>query len=233
MSILVSSAYRPNARLRRARAGAMIAPLKRAAFAALPMSLRWRYIHRRNRRTPMLAETSCGRGSTLVNTENIRRELPALLRRHGIKSVVDVPCGDFHWMRCVLPACGIERYVGLDIVPELIAENRKRYRDDGIEFGILDVIRRAPPEADLVLMRDLLIHFSFSDAASAMLNVRRSGATWLLTTTYTEIQENRDIVTGRWRPINLELAPYRMPPPLELIREHELGGKSLGLWRLS
>jgi hypothetical protein len=45
-------------------------------------------------------------------------------------------------------------------------------------------------------------------------------------------------VTGDWRPINLERAPFNWPAPVELIVEEctESGGvfadKSLGLWRI-
>jgi hypothetical protein len=209
----------------------MIAALKHAAFAVMPVKQRFRRIHRLSQAYWKSTESVSGLGSTLANTENIRRELPGLLRRHGVRTIVDVPCGDFNWMRHVITPAGIESYTGLDIVPEIIETNRTRYGSDHVRFAQFDVIREVPPTADLVLMRDLLIHFSFADARRALQNVRRSGATYLLATTYAEVSENADIVTGRWRPINLTLAPYGFPEPLELIRENEGRGKSLCLWR--
>jgi hypothetical protein len=61
----------------------------------------------------------------------------------------------------------------------------------------------------------------------------------LLTTTFTSTRANHDIVTGDWRPIMLQQAPYGFPEPVALINEGctEFDGrypdKSLGLWRLA
>ena len=68
-------------------------------------------------------ESVSGPGSTLKQTENMRKELPGLLRTINAKVMLDVPCGDFHWMSQVdLP---VTKYIGADIVPALIDENRK------------------------------------------------------------------------------------------------------------
>ena len=47
-------------------------------------------------------ETVSGEGSTLDNTENIRRVLPEILSELNIKSIIDVPCGDFKWMKLII-----------------------------------------------------------------------------------------------------------------------------------
>jgi hypothetical protein len=79
---------------------------------------------------------------------------------------------------------------------------------------------------------------SFEHAFRALENFRRSGARYLLATTYTARTLNKDIITGRFRPTNLHQPPFRFPPPLQLINEEctEEGGKwsdkSLGLWRI-
>jgi hypothetical protein len=59
-----------------------------------------------------------------------------------------------------------------------------------------------------------------------------------LTTTFPGCASNEDIVTGDWRPLNLQLAPFNLPAPDLLINEQCTEGgnlfadKSLGLWRL-
>ena len=45
-----------------------------------------------------------------------------------------------------------------------------------------------------------------------------SGSTYLLTTTYPERDNDKDIATGAWRPLNLEAAPFSLPKPLTTIR---------------
>jgi hypothetical protein len=72
----------------------------------------------------------------------------------------------------------------------------------------------------------------------ALENVKRSGATWLLTTNFLRIESNRDIADGDWRPLNFELAPFCFPKPHRVIVENcvEADGafddKSLCLWRV-
>lgn len=83
------------------------------------------------------------------------------------------------------------------------------------------------------------MHLSFADIQRALDNLMRSAIPYLLTTTFPECQANEDIVTGDWRPLNLERPPFGFSPPLELLNEGctEAGGlfadKSLGLWRIS
>ncbi len=191
-------------------------------------------IHRRN--AWLGAESSSGPGSSLAATAVLRRELPALLARLGCTSLLDAPCGDLWWLKeAALP---VAAYCGVDIVPAVIEDNRRRHAAPGRTFLCLDIRREPLPRADLVLCRDCLVHLSFRDALAALANFRASGATWLLTTTFPGRTANRDAVTGEWRPLNLERAPFRLPPPVALIAEEcpEDGGahadKSLGLWRL-
>ena len=47
------------------------------------------------------AESVSGAGSNLAQTEEVRRVLPGLLAELGCRSMLDVPCGDFYWMRLV------------------------------------------------------------------------------------------------------------------------------------
>jgi hypothetical protein len=176
-----------------------------------------------------------GAGSDLEQTAVIRSALPALLREFGIRSMLDVPCGDFHWMREVeLDA----DYTGGDVVPDLVAANETRYGNARRRFKVLDIANDTLLTVDLVFCRDLLVHFSFDDALRAIANLRYSGSTYLLTTTFTDRTDNPDIETGQWRPINLQLPPFNFPPPLRMINENCTEGgtdwadKSLGLWRL-
>lgn len=181
-------------------------------------------------------ESRSGRGSSLPQTAAIRDELPLLCRRLGVASLLDAPCGDLHWMGLIdLPGV---RYRGLDIVPALIADNRARLAGSGREFQVLDVVARVPPRADLILCRDLLVHLPFRDVLQTLGNFRRSGSTWLLTTTFTAREANTELA-GDWRPLNLLLPPFSLPPPSVLLNESctEEGGryadKSLGLWRVA
>jgi hypothetical protein len=184
-------------------------------------------------------ESVSGEGSNLERTAVIRSQLPALLRRHGVHSILDAPCGDFFWMQAV--ALDDVKYIGVDIVQAIVAGNIELYANAYREFLVCDLVQDVLPAADLILCRDCLVHLSYEETRRAVDNFRRAGATWLLTTTFTGARDNHDIATGDWRPINLERPPYGFPPPVEVLnegsdeRDPELGDfpdKSLGLWRL-
>ena len=177
------------------------------------------------------SESVSGRGSTLARTVTIRKGLPELLQSVGAQSLLDAPCGDFNWMRLV--DLGAIRYMGVDVVTELIARNRQVYGRPGINFVVADVIRDQLPQSDAILCRDCFIHLSFKDIHRTLTNFKRSGSRFLLATTHIDIVENTDVRTGGWRNINLQSAPFNFPQPLELLVEDAELGKCLGLWKLS
>ncbi len=178
-----------------------------------------------------------GQGSDDVQTRIVSRELPTLLRILGVKCLLDVPCGDLHWMSKI--DLGDVDYIGGDIVPAIIERNRELFGSPRRRFEQVDLITQPLPRADAVLVRDCLVHLSFRDALGAIANVYSSGATWLITTTFLDRESNRDIPTGGWRPLNLQRAPFNFPTPNHVIVEEctEGGGenadKALAAWRVS
>jgi SAM-dependent methyltransferase len=181
-------------------------------------------------------ESHSGDGSSAEQTAVIRAHLPDLLREFRIQSMLDAPCGDLNWIS--LTPLDLDTYIGADIVPDIVAQNQQKYGQDR-QFLLLDIIEDALPPVDLIFCRDCLVHFSLADIFAALTNFQRSGATYLLTTTYPNLlTTNPDIITGGWRPIDLQLHPFQLPPPLHILREEttEKGDypqKSLGLWKLS
>jgi len=181
-----------------------------------------------------LAGSPSGPGSDLEHTQVIRNLLPSLFRELELSSVLDIPCGDFNWMRYV-DLAGME-YVGADIVAELVESNRANYATENITFEHLNLIQDDLPAVDLIFCRDCLVHFSFDDIFKALHNIIRSGADYLLTTHFTERSENHDIPTGSWRTLNLEISPFNFPQPLRILNEDYTGNegrfrdKSLALW---
>lgn len=177
-----------------------------------------------------------GPGSVPSQTQVIAEELQRLLEALNISTLLDIPCGDFAWMRTV--SLGKIRYIGADIVAPAVRRNQERYGSDRVSFEHLDITTANLPKVDMVLCRDCLVHLSNAEVLCALRNICRSGSTHLLTTTFTEFRENKDILTGCWRPINLEKSPFSFPPPLKLINEQctekdgQYADKSLGLWRI-
>jgi hypothetical protein len=181
-------------------------------------------------------ESVSGPGSSLAETAAVRRELPGLLAELGVRILLDAPCGDCHWI--VNTPLDLDLYIGADLVPALVERNAAELGAPGRDFRVLDLTRDPLPKADAILCRDCLIHFSFRFIRRALDNFRHSGARYLLTTTYSGLPHNHDILSGQWRPLDLELPPFGLPPPLRRIQEKEYaeGGlrlrRSLGVWKL-
>ncbi|HVT83303.1 MAG TPA: class I SAM-dependent methyltransferase [Phycisphaerae bacterium] len=218
----------------------LIRKLRARRFARRPRAEVFADIHRQNAWGS--AESISGPGSELAQTRAIRGALPALVNRLGVHTFLDAPCGDFHWMQEV--DLGRVDYVGVDIVPALIAENQRQFRrapSDAAgsrEFLQSDLVAPAAPlpAADLVMCRDCLMHLSFEEARAVLANLCGTGADHLLITTFPGSTRNADIGRGGWWPMNLELSPFHFPPPLELIAENppdpeaQRLQKSVGLW---
>jgi SAM-dependent methyltransferase len=159
-------------------------------------------------------ESVSGNGSEMQNTEVIRRELPVLLQKFDIKSILDIPCGDWNWMKSV-DLCGAS-YIGADIVEPLIGLNKANH--SGVDFRVLDLTTDDLPQVDLVFVRDCLGHLSNDNVLKALENVKRSGSKYLLATSFTKFNHNNDIQNGGWKCINLMIDPFFLNP-IYLINE--------------
>jgi hypothetical protein len=131
-------------------------------------------------------------------------------------------------------------YIGADIVEELIKKNINLYLEQSNrKFMVLDLITDPLPVCDIIIVRDCLVHLSYDNINLAIKNIKLSGCKYLLTTSFTNREENKDIVTGDWRPINLEKSPFNFPPPILVINENcaEVNGiykdKSMALWEIN
>jgi hypothetical protein len=177
-------------------------------------------------------------GSQAGATVALRRELPKLLDDLGIAILLDAPCADASWIGGLRLK---QRYIGVDIVAALIGELEHRVASGAIqgEFRVADITADPLPAADAILCRDCLVHLSFANIARALRNFARSGAQYLIATTFSRWRENHDIEDGDWRPLNLQAQPFGLSAQLTLLDEHcteAEGGytdKCLGVWRVA
>lgn len=178
-------------------------------------------------------ESVSGQGSSLDQTAAIRLVLPQVFHELRIKSLLDIPCGDYHWFQEMHLSLD---YFGADIVPEIITENQDLF--PGVHFEVADAMTDDLQQVDLIFCRDMLGHFSNADVMRTLKNFRASGSTYLIATTFPGRNPNVDIETGQWRPIDLEAMRYGLGPSGLLINENcteaegRYADKSLGLWKL-
>ena len=180
-----------------------------------------------------------GPGSSLDATKVIRESIVELFDQYEIQTIADVPCGDFLWFKAM--ELKNLKYTGFDIVPELISDLREAF--PGQQFDTHDATSDLLGTYDLILCRDLLVHLTNEQALRVINNFKKSDSTYLLATTFVNLETNVELRVPRigvgWRPLNLAVFPFNLGSPIRTINENSSEGrgryqdKSLGLWKLN
>lgn len=159
-----------------------------------------------------------GSGSTINNTILYRELLTKFIKDNNIKSVIDFGCGDWSFSKEINWE-GIN-YLGIDVVPSVIEENKKRYSKDNIKFICKNLfqpnneISLNDLKAELWIIKDVLQHWS-NDDISKFLNqlIKQKCFKYiLLTNSYTN-GKNIDIKSGEFRSLNPNEYPLNVYKP--------------------
>lgn len=171
-----------------------------------------------NRRWSAAGGPVSGPGSSLEYTKYLIAAFPQFLREFNIKSILDAPCGDMMWMPKILEQMPELKYIGADIVPDLIEQNKKNLPQ--YDFRTLDICHDTLPHAELLLCRDCLCHLSNQSVKLFLHNFYNSNIPYLMASTYAYNSigydgkvwsQNEDIEDGGFRLINLFAEPFNLP----------------------
>lgn len=179
-------------------------------------------------------ETPCGPGSTIDACSGIISKIPFWIDLHSIQTIVDLGCGDFHWMNQV-DLDNVE-YVGYDIVKEAVAA-ASRYVASNITFHQANILEIQIPGADLVICKDVLIHLPDNDVLTLLGSIRASGSRLLASTTSPGWNNlfRHGLRTGEFSPLDLEAEPFSLGMPLDYVAVPHKDGhpaKFLALWAI-
>ena len=171
-------------------------------------------------------ETANGPGATMTQTEGLREVLPLVFARYGVKTVLDVGCGDWNWMQHV-DLSGLESYTGWDVEPSMVAADTERFCDrSNVAFAVQSLLTAEQiPTVDLILARHVLIHFPNAEITTVLDKMRACGAKYLLTSHWPGASnEDYEPEGFAWRgymerALNMEAPPFNLPPRLEAIHE--------------
>lgn len=206
MIAFLKTSYRRARKLLRQAKPADAAESLRARFTGVYRSAAWGS-----------SESLSGPGSER-NSGSVRQALIALsqiVEKYEVRSVADIPCGDFNWMPEFLEKHPSVAYAGYDIVGGLVSQNRKSH--PSVKFYVLDITEQVPPRADLIFSKDLVNHLLDRDVWKALANMIRSGATYLMITSNSVSTPNEDLprnVGGMSRLLNLRTEPFSFPTPI-------------------
>lgn len=178
-----------------------------------------------------------GSGSSWEATKLMRPRLKKALADLDIKVLVDAPCGDANWISSLFGT--LETYIGIDVVPELIAKNVVKSSERNVFYKLGDITRDAIPSCDAILCRDCLVHLPYGLIMDALFRFGASDTKYVIATTFPGVENKSTDRPGPWRPLDLTQDPFNLPSPIRLINERDtLSGqpnsnKSLGIWRAS
>ncbi len=150
-----------------------------------------------------------GLGSILKNVKAYVFYLEEFLKKEGIRSVVDLGCGDWSFSQ-YLNWNDIE-YTGIDVVKQVIKENQKRFSASNIRFMHADGSKRALPSADLLICKDVLQHLPNQEIALILKECAKFKYC-LFTNDAPEVatDSNQETYRGGWRPLDLTQPPFSL-----------------------
>lgn len=125
------------------------------------------------------------------------QEVRSFLQGHNpALTVCDLGCGDFNIGKQLVDAAG--SYTAVDIVPELIAFNRERFKQDTLSFEVLDIAQDPLPSGDCVMLRQVLQHLSNREIAAIV--EKLYAYRYVMLTEHlpdTDFTPNIDIISGQ------------------------------------
>tara|TARA_B110000259_G_C13978819_1_gene387804 strand:+ start:468 stop:1160 length:693 start_codon:yes stop_codon:yes gene_type:complete len=177
---------------------------------------KFEYIYKLNYWKSGKSLSKSGYGSELENTKQIIKSLNKFIKDHRIKTVLDIPCGDFNWFQKM--EFNDLRYTGVDIVEEIIKNNNQKYRQKNINFKVLDILNNNLGNYDLIFNRDCLIHFNDKEIFQVLKNISKTKSKFFATTTYLNSKVNNESkLVDNWRPLNLMINPFNLKNPIEIL----------------
>ncbi|GAA4235008.1 class I SAM-dependent methyltransferase [Postechiella marina] len=129
--------------------------------------------------------------------------------------VCDLGCGDFNIGKQLVPFS--QKYIGIDIVDNLIDRNNKLFKADNLEFHCLDIAKDLLPKADCVILRQVLQHISNAEIEHIV--TKLSNYKYIIITEHIPkgaFTPNKNIISGQGirikqnSGVNLLTAPFNL-----------------------
>ena len=159
------------------------------------------------------SESFSGVGSQLNYTYNFRTKLEETILTKKIKTIFDCSCGDWNWMSQV--SFYGAKYIGNDIVPDIVERNKNLFSKDNITFinnDCLSSLRELKDKSiDLIICRHTLEHLETEYCIEVCKEIQRVGKYALITSNNTETGKSNidlDVDGHSARQIDLEKPPF-------------------------
>jgi hypothetical protein len=184
-------------------------------------------------------ETRSGPGSSSRAIAVIRDELCNVLHQLALRNrdliINDIGCSDLSWVKAVLPMSA--DYQGYDVTEW---ENWPELRAAGWQLKVLDPLVTPMRQADVILCRDVMIHYP-TETCMQLIQRCRESAQILIATSYTSGRYgphdrtfSNDVRQARpsrqFKRLDLSQPPFSLACLRKIQEAHQ--GKYLGVWDL-
>jgi SAM-dependent methyltransferase len=150
-----------------------------------------------------------GEGSLPIHTEGYISLIQHFIQEREIRSVVDLGCGDWQFSKFI--DWGKAHYCGYDIVRTVVENNQATYASKQVEFRLFSGDFNDLPNADLLIVKDVLQHWS-NQAIAEFLPVLKRYPYSLVTNCVNPRRRtfSTDIDDGGFRYLDLQAAPFNL-----------------------
>ena len=140
----------------------------------------------------------------------------------------DLGCGDFNIGKQLVQYT--RKYIAVDIVADLIAYNKEKFRQENLEFYCLDIATDDLPSGECALIRQVLQHLS-NDGVQHIVR-KLANFKYVVVTEHLpegDFIPNKEIISGQWIRLNKHSGVNFLAPPFnfELIDEKRLASITL------
>lgn len=158
-----------------------------------------------------------GEGTHNSNTQLYIDHVKNFIKDHSLASLLEVGCGDFSIMKKVLEGSDVT-YLGVDVVDGLILYHQQNHQTNRFQFKKLNAIEEPLPEADLVIIRQVLQHLN-NDHISKILR-KLSKFRYALITEHLPVSRdaeyNLDKITGPHTRMKVNSGVFIDKPPFSI-----------------
>jgi len=174
---------------------------------------------------------SSGDGSTIeFNKDTYVNFVQNFIKDYGIKSVVDLGCGDFRCGSLIYDELNV-KYTGYDVYKKVVDFNTSKHSNNTkYNFIHLDFMNEKEQiiESDLCILKDVIQHWCLRDIYTFfdyITNTKKFKYILLCNCGHQKI-DNTDIYNGNYRPLSCKFLPLKKYDPVKL---YEYNGKEVSL----
>ncbi|AJR03216.1 class I SAM-dependent methyltransferase [Siansivirga zeaxanthinifaciens] len=129
--------------------------------------------------------------------------------------VCDLGCGDFNIGKHLIKFT--KTYIAIDIVDSLIKRNKKLFKADNLEFHCINIAIDELPNADCIILRQVLQHLSNAEIKSILKKIHYYK--YIILTEHIPLGDfipNKDIISGQGIRLKHDSGVDLLKPPFNL-----------------